>query len=180
MSDTWKSKDMIRLILSIVLLVIGIILLAAPQAAMIGIVILIGVVMLVYSGVTIIMTISKRNKGEHALFTIPIIVLIIGILLLVFRDGVANVLLPIIIGIWAIVTGIMSIIDASSLKHMGSSSWKVPTITGVAALALGIIMLIGIAATNVVGILLGVCLLIYGIITIVEWIVVATARKNIS
>ena len=39
MSDTWKSKETIRLVLSIVLLVIGIILLAAPQAAMVGIVI---------------------------------------------------------------------------------------------------------------------------------------------
>ena len=179
MTDSWRSKDAIRLILSIVLLVIGIILLAAPQAAMVGIVILIGIVMLAYSVITIFMTISKRNKGEDATFTIPVIVLVIGILLLVFRDGVANVLLPVIIGIWAIITGIMSIMDASSLKQAGSVSWKVPTITGIAALVLGVIILIGIATTNVVGILLGVCLLIYGIISIVEWIVVSTARKNI-
>ena len=179
MTNTWKSKEAIRLILSIVLLVIGVILLAAPEAAMIGIVILIGIVMLAYSVITILMTISRRSKGESAVFTIPVIVLIIGILLLVFRDGVANVLLPIIIGIWAIITGVMSLMDASSLKHMGSVSWRVPTITGIAALVLGIIILIGIAATNVLGILLGVCLLIYGITSIVEWIVVATARKNI-
>ena len=179
MSDTWKSKETIRLVLSIVLLVIGIILLAAPQAAMVGIVILIGVVMLAYSVIAIFMNISKRNKGEASSFAVPIVVLIIGILLLIFRDGVANVRLPIIIGIWAIVTGIMSLSDASTLKHAGSPSWRVPTITGIAALVLGVIILIGIATTNVVGILLGVCLLIYGIISIVEWIVVATARKNI-
>ena len=51
-------------------------------------------------------------------------------------------------------------------------------ISGLAELALGIIMIAGIiAGGNALGILLGVCLTIYGIISIVEWGIIASSKK---
>ena len=47
-SESWKSREMIRLILSIVLLIIGLILLGAPTFAMEVIVVIIGIVVLAY------------------------------------------------------------------------------------------------------------------------------------
>lgn len=170
---------MIRLVLSIVLLAIGIILLMAPSTAMAVIVVIIGVVVLAFGVIQLFINISKRNKGtQDATYVIPIIAIIVGLLLIIFRDGVANVILPFIIGIWAIITGVMSLMESSQIKDYHSSSWKVVLISGIAELALGVIMIAGIIAqSNVIGILLGVCLTIYGILSLIGWGLVSSARK---
>lgn len=178
-NDSWKSKEMIRLIASIALLVIGLILLAAPTVAMTVIVVIIGVVALAGGIIQLLLNLSKRRNGDaNAGVALPVVAIIIGILLIVFRGGVANVLLPFVIGIWALVTGIMSLIEASHIKHFSMSAWRMAMVSGLVELALGIIMIAGvIAGGNALGILLGVCLTIYGIISIVEWGVVASAKK---
>ena len=177
--DSWKSREMIRLILSIVLLIIGLILLGAPTFAMEVIVVIIGVVVLAYGVIQLLINLSKRNTGDaNAGVAVPVIAIIIGVLLIIFRGGVANVVLPFIIGVWALVTGIMSMIEASHVKDYSTGAWKVALISGLAELALGIIMIAGIiAGGNALGILLGVCLTIYGIISIVEWGIIASSKK---
>ncbi|WP_066685506.1 DUF308 domain-containing protein [Christensenella intestinihominis] len=178
-SESWKSREMIRLILSIVLLIIGLILLGAPTFAMEVIVVIIGIVVLAYGIIQLLINLSKRNRGDaNAGLAIPVIAIIIGILLIVFRGGVANVILPFIIGVWAIITGVMSLMEASQVKDFSTGAWKVALISGLAELVLGIIMIVGIiAGSNALGILLGVCLTIYGILSIVEWGIVASAKK---
>lgn len=177
-SGTFKTRETVRLITAIALLVIGIILLFAPQFAMSVIVIIIGIVLLGYGIIQLIVNLTGRNRGNSGgNIAIPIIAIIIGVLLIVFRDGVASFILPLVIGIWAIITGIMSLIEASSVRHLGMGSWRFVTITGLAQLVLGIIMVIGVfTGTNVLGILLGVCLLIYGIMSIISFAIVARAK----
>ena len=178
-SGSWKSKEMIRLILSIVLLAIGIILLMAPNTAMAVIVVIIGVVVLAYGVIQLFTNISRRNRGDaNASYVVPIIAIIVGILLIFFRDGIANIILPFIIGVWAIITGIMSLMESSQIKDYNSSSWKVVLISGLAELVVGIIIIAGIIAqSNVLGIMLGVCLTIYGILSLVSWGLVSSAKK---
>ena len=123
-SGSWKSKEMIRLILSIVLLAIGIILLMAPNTAMAVIVVIIGVVVLAYGVIQLFTNISRRNRGDaNASYVVPIIAIIVGILLIIFRDGIANIILPFIIGVWAIITGIMSLM-AVSYTHLVVPLWN--------------------------------------------------------
>ena len=111
-SESWKSREMIRLILSIVLLIIGLILLGAPTFAMEVIVVIIGIVVLAYGVIQLLINLSKRNRGDaNAGLAIPVIAIIIGILLIIFRGGVANVILPFIIGVWAVITGVMSLME---------------------------------------------------------------------
>jgi len=176
---SWKSREMIRLILSIVLLIIGLIMLAAPTVAMEVIVVIIGIVLLGYGVIQLLINIPKHRNGEAgAGLAIPVIAIIIGILLIVFRGGVANFLLPLIIGVWAIITGVMSLMESAEIKDYSQGAWKTAMITGLAELVLGIVMIVGIiAGSNAVGIIVGVCLTIYGIISIVGWGVVASAKK---
>lgn len=176
---SWKSKEMIRLILSIVLLIIGLIMLAAPTVAMEVIVIIIGVVLLGFGVIQLLINISKRQKGSSdVMLTVPIIAIVAGILLIVFRGGVANFLLPFIIAVWAIITGVMSLMESSDIKDRNPVAAKTAVFSGLAELALGIIMIVGIiAGSNAVGVLVGVCLTIYGVISIVEWGIVASAKK---
>ena len=114
---------MIRLILSIVLLAIGIILLMAPNTAMAVIVVIIGVVVLAYGVIQLFTNISRRNRGDaNASYVVPIIAIIVGILLIIFRDGIANIILPFIIGVWAIITGItVSYTHLDVYKRQGRS-----------------------------------------------------------
>ena len=179
-SSSWKSKEMIRLILSIVLLVIGIILLCAPQYSMPVIVLVIGVVVLVYGVIQLLLDLRHRKAGVTTdVMAIPVISIVVGILLIIFRDGVANYILPIIIGAWAVITGIMSMLDGSHVKEYSKGAWKTALISGIIELALGIVIIIGvIAGGNVLGVLLGICLTIYGILSIVGWGTVASASKK--
>lgn len=179
-TSSWKSKEMIRLILSIVLLIIGLIMLAAPTIAMEVIVIIIGIVLLGFGVIQLLMNIPKRRNGDaNVSVAIPVIAIIVGILLIIFRGGIANFILPFIIGIWAIITGVMSLMESSELKDYSPGAGKTALFTGLAELVLGIVMIVGIiAGSNAIGIIIGVCLTIYGIISIIEWGVVASAKKQ--
>ncbi|MEG2189044.1 MAG: DUF308 domain-containing protein [Christensenella sp.] len=179
-TETWKSKEMIRLILSIVLLVIGLILLAVPKFAMDVIVIIIGVVVLAYGVVQLLMNLSKRKQGDAAVgFAVPVICIIIGLLLIIFHAQVAMVLLPLIIGLWAIVTGVMSLMESAQVKEQSVGAARMALIAGIAELVLGIIIVIGIfTQSSTLGMLLGVCLTIYGVMSLIEWGMVASAKKQ--
>ncbi len=178
-ASSWKSREMIRLILSIVLLVIGLIMLGAPAVAMEVIVIIIGIVLLVFGAVQVLISVFKRRSGEaSANLVVPVIAIIVGILLIVFRGGVANFLLPFIIGIWALITGVMSMMESTDLKDRNPAAAKTAIFSGIAEIVLGIVMIVGIiAGSNAVGIIIGVCLTIYGIISIIEWGIVASAKR---
>lgn len=179
-SSSWKSKEMVRLIMSVILLVIGLIMLAAPMVAMEIIVMIIGIVLLVYGVVQLLINIPRRNNGDsNAGIAMPVVAIIIGILLIVFRGGFANTILPFVIGIWAIVTGFMTMAEASEVKHYNAGAWKAALITGIVQFVVGIILIVGVfTATGILGTLLGVCLTIYGILSIVEWGIIASAKKK--
>ncbi|HBU12759.1 MAG TPA: hypothetical protein DEB31_08575 [Clostridiales bacterium] len=172
------SGDTFKLIVNIVLLVFGLILIARPTEAMQGIVIVLGVILLVVGGVMMAVHIVKRQRGSEAgSLTAPVIGVILGIILLIFNGFFANILLPLVIGIWILIVGIMNLYASTALKHAGGSFWKVSTVLALAAVALGIIMLIGVfAGGNVVGVLLGVCMLLFGIISIVHWAMLRDRR----
>lgn len=178
-ASSWKSREMIRLILSIALLVIGLIMLGAPAVAMEVIVVIIGIVLLVYGAVQVLISVFKRRSGEASVnLVVPVIAIIIGILLIVFRGGVANFLLPFIISIWALITGVMSMMESTDLKDRNPAAAKTAVFSGIAEIVLGIVMIVGIiAGSNAVGVIIGVCLTIYGIISIVEWGIVASAKR---
>ncbi len=170
MADNSKklSGVMVKIIIDIVILVIGIVLLAVPNAAMQTITIILGIILLAYGGITLCIVLYKKD-GRSPL--VAIICIVLGILLLVFSGVFANTVLPFVIGIWMLIMGIVGL---ASAKHVG----KVPMVMSIVAIALGVIILIGVfVGANVLAVLLGVCMLIYGISSIIDFIAVKGANN---
>lgn len=164
------SAENISLIINIVLLVFGIIMICAPNVTMAVITIILGIILVAYGGINLAISIVKKD-GRSLL--VPILCLILGILLLAFNNFFANTALPLIVGIWMIVMGVIGM--ANALHNKIFPQWKFSLILSITAIALGIIILGGLSlATNVVGIMMGICMLLYGIISIVNWF---TIRK---
>ncbi|MEF9863951.1 MAG: DUF308 domain-containing protein [Christensenellaceae bacterium] len=180
MAENAKSKDGIKLALYLVLLAIGIVLLLVPQTGMEIIIVILAIAMLAYGVISIIMTIVKKKKGvEAAALPLPIVLLVLGVLLIIFRVDAAAKLFPIIIGAWAIVAGIISLIHAVQVKKFGSSAWILLLITALIVLVLGLIIIIGIfTGANIVGVMLGIYLTIFAIVSVVDWIATASAKKK--
>lgn len=174
------SNDAFKMIVNVVILILGIILIAAPTVAMQVIITILGIILLAYAIISIVVNVSRKSKGlESQSIGWPVVWLIVGILLLVFNGAFANVILPLVIGVWAIVMGFMNLASSLRIKGMGGS-FMVSLILSIIAIVLGIIIIIGIfTAANVVGTLLGVCMLIYGIVSIVNWIANSAAARHL-
>lgn len=111
-------------------------------------------------------------------YTIAVILIVLGILLIVLRTPASRIVLPLIVGVWAIVYGIMGLMDAIRVKSFGSI-WRPMTIMALIALALGIIILVAMAAGgNALGSLLGISMIIFSIASIVQWFLTYSAKKN--
>lgn len=171
MNEKTNSNHFIGLIVSIVVLLVGITLIVNPIVGMEIILIILGAAMIAYGVINILMN-FRRDGGAGGVFgayTIPVVLLVLGILLIVFRVGAANFLLPLIIGVWAIVQGIINLADATNTRRDGGS-WQAKTILAIITVALGAVILIAMAVGgNAVGTLLGIFMIIFGIVGIVQW-----------
>jgi uncharacterized membrane protein HdeD (DUF308 family) len=173
-----KSNSIVNLILSIVLLIIGIALLANPATGMEVIMLIVGIVMIVYGAITCISNAAKGVKGA-SFYIWPVVMMIAGILLIIFRGPAANILLPLIVGIWAIVNGIMNLTKSIKVKNSGGY-WQASLILSIITLALGVIMLISmIAGGNAVGVILGVILIIFAVVSIIQWFIERAAMRSV-
>ncbi len=152
-----------KIIIDLIILIIGIILLAAPDTTLEVITIILGIVLIVYGVLTVLAIVGKRTGAS---LVVPIICIVAGVLLLIFNSFFANIALPVVIGIWMLVMGIISISDA---RHVTGT--KLNMILAIVAIVLGIVILVGVfSGVNTLGILLGICMLIYGAVSVVNWL----------
>ena len=172
-----SSGSIVTLILDIVLLIVGIALIANPVAGLEVVMLIAGIAMIAYGAITIFMDVSNHVRNG-SIFVIPVIMIIAGILLIAFRGPVANIVLPLILGIWAIVYGIMNLFNANKVKREGGY-WQASFVLALVTLALGIIMLIAmIAGGNAVGVIVGVVLTIFAVVSIIQWFIERSATRN--
>ena len=131
----YAKKDYFRLIISIVLAVIGIFTIFSPATAMFAVVLIMGIVFIVWGAVMIIRQVNGKSgktqsseisgannkKGKEMPVAVRMILaallLAAGILLLVFSAPAKDTFLPVIIGFWALVSGIFATINAVSFKR---------------------------------------------------------------
>ena len=174
-----RPDNIVMLLLSIVLLIIGIALLANPAGGMEVIMIIAGIALIAYGAITLISNAVRRIHGA-GLYVLPALMLVAGILLIAFRGPAANIVLPLIIGIWAIVHGITNLARANRIRHEGGY-WQASLILSVITIALGIIMLVAMfAGGNAVGAILGIILIVFAVVSIVQWFIHRSAVQRVS
>ncbi len=174
------SKDYIKLLMYLVLLTIGILMLANIISSEL-IIIIVGIAILAFGAISLIAMIQKKKRGVESNYTFSIIMIVLGVLTLVFYEQSAQVLLPLVIGAFAVISGISTIIFALSSKKAGFGGWIVSLISGIIVVVIGIIILSGIATgADVIGFMLGLYITIFSIISIISWFTQSSYNKKFT
>lgn len=173
------KKDLLRFYISLALALIGLFAIFSPQYAMFAVVIILGIVFTLWGLVTIIQYFNQKNNGQKpsARIVLSFLMLIVGILLLVFSGQAKSVFIPVIIGFWALATGIFATVNAVSFYKK-----RQDYMLSVIALAVSFATAIALFAfsSSIKGFSSpggGVFLLIFGLVTAIE-ITVSGRKKN--
>ena len=176
-------KNNAALIISIILLVVGILFVAAPDAALSLIIIIPALAFLVYGVVSIVTrAVKKTQETPGKTLVLPVIAIIAGILLLVFHESAGKVLLPLLVGIWLIFDGCSTLINAGKAKEAQLKSAKTLLVSGWVDVALGVILFIVGVSGSMAGVLVfvGILLIIYGLLSLISQLTLHSARNSMT
>lgn len=163
------SNPIIMLCINVALLIVGIAFIAKPSVGIEVVVMIIGIALLVY-GVVKIATEAIKHFVDGASLLFPVIAVVAGILLIVFRNFTANVILPLIVGIWGVYYGITKLIESTKIRKAGGY-WRGQLVMALLMLCLGVVVLLAmVSGGNAIGVILGVCLIAYSAPAIVKTI----------
>lgn len=171
-----NANPVIHLCWNLALLILGIALILNPAVGTEVIVMIVGIALLAYGAFVIISETLKHYASGTSLL-MPVIAIAAGMLLIIFRGFTANVLLPLVIGIWAVYYGITNL-NGSSKNRKAGGYWRGQMAMALLMLGLGVAVLaVMVSGGNAIGIILGVCLIAYSAPEIVKWII-SKAEKN--
>lgn len=152
------------LLAGILFVILGISYIAAPGAALLTTGMFIGIIILI-SGVSITAYALSLSGTEGWGWRLVegIIDILLGIIIL-WNPFASAMLIPIAIGIWAIIRGVVLSVDSFSYKKAGVQDWWGFLLLGILAVIFGFIVLGNIAASAIVtGWMIGIMLLSVGI-----------------
>ena len=175
MKDLLKKSGWSNILISIIFAVLGIILIAQPDAAVKVITTTLGVVFIIVGIIKIVEYFSSKEHNEIINYDLiyGIIALVIGLITMIYSNAV-EFMFSLMLGIWIIYSGAIRLSFAMKLKKINSSAW-------VSSLIIAIIIIIGgrvVAFTqNAVIIAVGIVTLVYAILDLIESIIFL---KNIN
>ena len=153
-----------NLISALLFLVFGIILLTSTED-------LITILSKVIGSIYIYM---KGKLGDYSITKLAIsLVLICFGILLIFLSGTLSFTIRVIIGMWILFSGINRIIFAISVKSVDNKGFLVYLITALLTIILGVLLISGIFDQ-----IIGLLIIIYSVIEIVNYIYFKVKNKN--
>lgn len=166
------------LLTSIIFAILGIVLIVNPEATIKAVSYILGAIFILIGIYKIISYI--RNQGKYNFFnfdmTFGIISIIIGLVTIVYIEQIGTIF-RIIIGIWIIHNAIARINTAANLKAFDSRMW-------ISCLTLAILMFICglyvLFTANAILVTIGMIILVYSILDILESIIFLVNIKNIT
>ena len=158
-----KKSGWTDIIVSLLFIIFGIMLIARPEAIMSVISILLGLIFLVM-GVLKIIDYFEKGKKDNYLISIAVVMILIGLIIMFCADIILSVF-RILIGIWIIYSGIMNLQTAIVWKDYKSRLWLVTLLLAILTIIIGIYVLIN---TGAILQAVGISILVYGIVDIIE------------
>lgn len=176
-----KTSRVLWLIFAILLIAVGVGCIVWPDATLLSLAWLIGVLMIA-EGVCSIAAYSalRLMPGSGWLLFDGILTILIAVFLLA-NDLITAAALPYVFGMWAVVTGIQRIILACDLHRAGVPKWGWLLAVSIACTALGVLTFVNPLFGEVaISVTVGWLLLCYGISAVVVWIDVGSARRYLK
>lgn len=167
-----KDINLSNLLISIIMLVVGVILVVNSQSIINMMSWIIGIVVILISIIKIIGLFNDKRLDTTAL-SINILLMIFGLLLISF-PSIVDVAIKVVFGVWILLAGIKRLIMAVAISRVDSNSYKTFLISALIMLALGVLVLINLYN------LLGIFLIIYSIMEIINYIYFKVKKNRFS
>lgn len=163
----------------IIAIVFGLLAIFVPAATLVSVIMYFGILIFLIGVAVLIGVINNiKNKLPYGLDLLESIVLLLIGIVLIFRTENAINLFVILIGIWAILMGIVQLYMMTK-NHYTASGKNTLLVNGLISIAFGIIVLFNpFSAAKVFLILTGILAFIIGIIMIALSIMLKNAKKK--
>lgn len=164
-----------NIFVSVMLLILGIVLMALPEISSMVFAYCVGII-LITNGICYLL-----DRSSRILFYDPILMglmsLIFGVLIFVNPD-IFNTIVPILLGIWFLVLGIVKIEIASIINDVGAKGWGCIIATSILAVFSGIFLMLCPKFGGIVVVyLMGLLIVIYSVSDIFNYILI---KRNID
>ena len=169
MESFLKKTGWSSIITSIVTAIIGLIIIYNPTVTMKLVAYVLGTIFMIFGVVKLINYFVA--KGTYDFYNYELIygflAIVIGIITIAYSNTIGTIF-RIIIGVWILYSGFMRLGLVLKLKQLGVNEWKYALIIAVLILICGIFVL---AKAETIGVAIGVTILIYSIMDIIEGII---------
>lgn len=148
---------------------LGVWIMMTPIESLLGIVLFLGIAIFI-SGIFYLVgaIASRKTNNQWGWYLVEGIVDIVFGLILMTNPAVTMVVLPFLVGFWAIFGGILQIGGSFSLKSLGMKTWWLVLLGGVVTAVLGwIIVMHPVISSLVITVWIGVMLLLFGLLYII-------------
>lgn len=169
MEDFLKKTGWTSIITSIVTAIVGVVIICNPMVTMKIVAYALGAVFIVFGLVKLISYFMAKGTYDFYNYEIiyGILAIIIGIITIVY-SGTIGTIFRIIIGVWILYSGLMRLGLVSKLKKLQINEWKYALVIAILILICGVYVLL---KAETIGIAIGIAILIYSIMDIVEGII---------
>lgn len=170
------KKDTTNLIISILFLIVGILLFSNPGGVVKFITYIIGLLFIIV-GIGKFFSYYRMSKKMNINNTSDLILAIIAIILgivIIFCSSAIEFIIRLIMGSWILYSGIIKLIYSINLRESKVTSWIYVLIVSILMIICGLYIIV---KSNLVFSTIGLVLIIYSIIEIVQYIVLP---KNIN
>lgn len=151
----------------ILMIIIGVVLILYPGQTMDIVLMVIGILLLVAGIVGVIL--GVKGQGAYQVYTMGgAVISIVGGAICLISPGLIESILPLVLGIVILATGVFNIGNAFSAKKAGASRWVVSLILAVITVILGVVILMNLNGTaDLIARIIGIVYVYNGISTII-------------
>ncbi len=158
-----KKSGWTDIVVSLIFVLFGIMLIARPEAIESVISILLGAILIVI-GVLKVIDYYSNGKQDNYLLAVAVVMVLVGIIFM-FCSNIILSVFRILIAIWIIYSGILNLQTAIVWKDYKSKLWLITLLLAIATIIVGIYILVN---TGAVLQTIGVAILVYGLVDIIE------------
>lgn len=180
MKDIAKKMYRTSITTSLIYLLIGVILLFVTDSVLITISRVLGIILLV-AGLFPVISYFKDNAFKDLARSQLIggIFLIVSGIIMILNPTLIGTIIPIVIGVCMIISSISKVTYALMLRENKVQSWNISLIFAIITLLVGLFLVIKPwAATGLIFQIIGVIIIIYSILEIIETIIIGKKVKN--
>ena len=161
-----KKSGTVSIIESIIFAILGIILIANPEATVKIISYIIGAGLILIGAYKIYM--YAKDKGKNDLYNYQLIygvmAIVIGLIAIIYSSTIGTIF-RIIIGIWIIYSAVVRASSALKLKTLNSNIWIYTLIIAIAMLACGLYVVLN---EGTVIVTIGILMIVYSVMDVIE------------